>query len=134
MSQARLSSKLGWLGALVLGAHAFLGCASTELEAPLDHPGHPAARAGKTMTSSALSRELDLRVEPAGDGDTPAGHGDHADHADHATHQHPPQTSPAEKAPADAAYTCPMHPEIVENKPGKCPKCGMKLVPKKAEK
>lgn len=26
-------------------------------------------------------------------------------------------------------YTCPMHPEIRENKPGKCPKCGMKLVP-----
>lgn len=25
-------------------------------------------------------------------------------------------------------YTCPMHPEIVSNKPGKCPKCGMALV------
>lgn len=25
-------------------------------------------------------------------------------------------------------YTCPMHPEVVQNKPGKCPKCGMKLV------
>ena len=28
-------------------------------------------------------------------------------------------------------YTCPMHPEIHENKPGNCPKCGMKLVLKK---
>ncbi len=26
-------------------------------------------------------------------------------------------------------YTCPMHPEIVEDKPGNCPKCGMNLVP-----
>ncbi|KQB98775.1 multicopper oxidase domain-containing protein [Pedobacter sp. Hv1] len=26
-------------------------------------------------------------------------------------------------------YTCPMHPEIKESMPGKCPKCGMKLVP-----
>jgi cation transport ATPase len=26
-------------------------------------------------------------------------------------------------------YTCPMHPEIVKNAPGKCPKCGMDLVP-----
>jgi hypothetical protein len=28
-------------------------------------------------------------------------------------------------------YTCTMHPEVVMNKPGKCPKCGMKLVPVK---
>src|SRR5690606_19831727 len=28
-------------------------------------------------------------------------------------------------------YTCPMHPEIQQGKPGKCPKCGMALVKKK---
>jgi Cu+-exporting ATPase len=27
-------------------------------------------------------------------------------------------------------YTCPMHPEIVRDKPGSCPKCGMALEPK----
>jgi hypothetical protein len=27
-------------------------------------------------------------------------------------------------------YTCPMHPEIVTDKPGKCPRCGMDLEPK----
>lgn len=27
-------------------------------------------------------------------------------------------------------YTCPMHPEVIKDKPGKCPKCGMKLVVK----
>ncbi len=26
-----------------------------------------------------------------------------------------------------AAYTCPMHPEVVRDKPGSCPKCGMAL-------
>src|SRR5205814_8987023 len=31
-------------------------------------------------------------------------------------------------------YTCPMHPEVVMDGPGKCPKCGMTLVPVKAEK
>ena len=30
-------------------------------------------------------------------------------------------------------YTCPMHPEIIQDKPGNCPKCGMHLVPVKAE-
>ena len=28
-------------------------------------------------------------------------------------------------------YTCPMHPEVVQENPGNCPKCGMKLVTKK---
>src|ERR1700704_3664818 len=28
-----------------------------------------------------------------------------------------------------AAYTCPMHPEIVRDAPGHCPICGMALVP-----
>ncbi len=29
-----------------------------------------------------------------------------------------------------ATYTCPMHPEVISDKPGKCPKCGMELVEK----
>jgi Cu(I)/Ag(I) efflux system membrane fusion protein len=28
-------------------------------------------------------------------------------------------------------YTCPMHPEIIRNQPGKCPICGMELIEKK---
>ena len=27
------------------------------------------------------------------------------------------------------AWTCPMHPEIIRSEPGKCPICGMKLIP-----
>ena len=30
-------------------------------------------------------------------------------------------------------YTCPMHPEVQQEKPGRCPKCGMSLVPKEVE-
>ena len=32
-------------------------------------------------------------------------------------------------AAAGAMYTCPMHPEIVQEGPGSCPKCGMALEP-----
>ena len=32
-----------------------------------------------------------------------------------------------EPAPANALYTCPMHPEVVRSEPGPCPICGMAL-------
>jgi hypothetical protein len=42
-------------------------------------------------------------------------------------------TAPASQPATQAAtYTCPMHPEVISDKAGKCPKCGMELV-KKAE-
>ncbi len=33
-------------------------------------------------------------------------------------------------AAAGIQYTCPMHPEVVQDRPGTCPKCGMTLEPK----
>ena len=38
-----------------------------------------------------------------------------------------PEPTPA---PAGAEWTCPMHPEIVRDKPGSCPICGMALEPR----
>ena len=35
-----------------------------------------------------------------------------------------------ESSPAERLYTCPMHPEVQQNHPGECPKCGMTLEPK----
>jgi RND family efflux transporter MFP subunit len=50
----------------------------------------------------------------------------------------PPATGPAVAPTAKPAgktkyWRCPMHPEIVREAPGKCPKCGMDLVPVQAE-
>jgi hypothetical protein len=47
-----------------------------------------------------------------------------------------PVSPAAQKAPADQSdilYQCPMHPEVISTKPGKCPKCGMDLVPRTRE-
>ena len=58
-----------------------------------------------------------------------AGHEHGSEHAGH--HVHAPHDAPASASlPVDGAiYTCPMHPEIREDQPGACPKCGMALEP-----
>ncbi|WP_410493617.1 multicopper oxidase domain-containing protein [Chryseobacterium sp.] len=45
-------------------------------------------------------------------------------------HTHPTSDNHQHEA-AQKKYTCPMHAEVVSEKAGKCPKCGMNLVPKK---
>jgi hypothetical protein len=41
------------------------------------------------------------------------------------------ETSAMQNKPEEKQfYTCPMHPEVISDKPGKCPKCGMELVKK----
>lgn len=41
-------------------------------------------------------------------------------------------TAKNQNAEATKTYTCSMHPEVVLDKPGKCPKCGMELIEKKS--
>jgi len=51
-------------------------------------------------------------------------------------HGHPPSQSSraASEQEKKQKYTCSMHPEVVMDHPGNCPKCGMKLVPMKDTK
>jgi hypothetical protein len=54
--------------------------------------------------------------------------------AQEAMHKHEPaQEQEKKQQQKKQKYTCPMHPEVVTDHPGKCPKCGMTLVPKKEE-
>ena len=61
-------------------------------------------------------------------------------HREHQTEQeHPPSAGTATSGAASEQekkqkYTCPMHPEVITDHPGNCPKCGMKLVPLKEKK
>ncbi len=54
----------------------------------------------------------------------------------HSNHGHVRAHAHASSTPSDTAatssstrYTCPMHPDIVRDAPGSCPKCGMALIP-----
>ena len=51
-------------------------------------------------------------------------------HSKASAHPHT-DSAPRNTAPVASGtrYTCPMHPEIVRDAPGSCPKCGMTLVP-----
>jgi heavy metal-binding protein len=62
-----------------------------------------------------------------------------AEHNHDPIHEHGRGDSVGSEAPEQAAetgessqsgvrYTCPMHPEVVSDTPGRCPHCGMKLV------
>src|SRR6185369_12887329 len=84
---------------------------------------------GKTYYFCCGGCKKKFDADPASHTGKPAsccgGHG-----AAHNQHAHPapvapPVTGGAQKA---AVYTCPMHPEIRNPKPGSCPKCGMPLV------
>ena len=53
------------------------------------------------------------------------------DHHGHAAGEQAPASAapPPQEAPAGTTYTCPMHPEVQQDHPGNCPKCGMSLEP-----
>jgi hypothetical protein len=42
-----------------------------------------------------------------------------------------PTAAPVEHA--QGYFVCPMHPEVASDQPGRCPKCGMKLVAREEE-
>ena len=102
---------------------SFAACVSEpkRLAAAVDPSNPDALEAPPASPPSAFAAPTSEVPEPAR---APEGAG-HAQHGGAAP-------APAPEAGA-TVYTCPMHPEVRSNKPGNCPKCGMKLVPVKPE-
>ena len=116
-----------WVAVLVALAGATLlgGCASEPKPRPatLDPSSPAAAESPPLRVTSMGDGGVSLSSRPTG-GDAVDTSKEPSTSAGH-PHEHP-ETPPAEHL----TYTCPMHPEVVSDQPGSCPKCGMKLVPK----
>jgi hypothetical protein len=104
-----------------VAAAVLAGCAARPLP-PLTsaHPASPtAAEAPAPPPSTTLTPAGELPVAD----DT--GGGAATMTAGHRTHTN----SAPEASAAAGVYTCPMHRDVRAAKPGRCPKCGMTLVP-----
>jgi P-type Cu+ transporter len=94
-------------------------------------PGKAAAKAeheGKTYYFCSKRCAERFSAEPANFLQAPGTAGMEHGHGAHA-HQAPAATARVAPEHAQARYTCPMHPEIIQIGPGACPKCGMALEP-----
>ena len=116
------------------------GCASPgAIELPIDHPANPAAAQSPLAPASTTLDWAPAPSREAGAAESRAG----AQQGHHRPADTPPQESNAAATPrgeaagraaaapaSAAAFTCPMHPEVTRDKPGRCPICGMNLVAK----
>ncbi|HKV08631.1 MAG TPA: heavy metal-binding domain-containing protein [Thermoanaerobaculia bacterium] len=116
-------------------------------------PGQPA----KTLSPDPLDAPAPTSVADAKRSEEMAGHGGHGGHEGHeghgghgsATYRHVDAGRGTEAPEMEThsghegheghsqeettVYTCPMHPEVLSDVPGQCPKCGMTLVERRKE-
>jgi hypothetical protein len=108
--------------------------ASTEAPEARRIPVTVALEQDPPLPGESVEQWPGLRTNPgSGGGHANHHHGaDPGNHAGDAPKQPPPGKAPdAGAAPAKVTYTCPMHPDVVSDHPGSCPRCGMTLVPRK---
>jgi hypothetical protein len=95
---------------LALGLNT-VACVATDLETPVHHPANPQVASAPLSSTRVLSKGFDASSMGEKEAAPSTGHAEDA----------------APKPNADR-WSCPMHPEIVRDAPGKCPICGMNLV------
>jgi len=114
----------------VPGLLLVVACASGPETSSLT-PNHPASPHATEAPASPVADTLDLTAfattaeKAASPAPAPSAHDGHGASATPASEPNAPPVKAV-------TYMCPMHPEVTSPTPGTCPKCGMKLVPKKS--
>jgi hypothetical protein len=114
---------------------ASAGCSGELAERPAaNDPGHVAASEAPFHRPPSYEPDPLLSPVPTSSAEAPPT-GKEQVHSPTATppgnpplREEPGGHVPGEKPPS-THYACPMHPEVHQRAPGKCPKCGMTLVP-----
>lgn len=104
----------------LIGIGGLTACAHTR-EVAEPGPGHPASA---VSTSEAFVPPTNLLAQQV----TPADQPDTAHDEMGMTGMH----HDSGNANGLSVYTCPMHADVRADRPGVCPKCGMKLVPSRS--
>lgn len=118
---------------VMVGLCVLTACAGSFREStlPPQHPASPQASEGPWKDPSST-----LQQGAQDENKTAAAQGTEGAPEDHSGHRSrdPGEVGAAAATTSEPAaeYVCPMHPEIARSEPGSCPKCGMRLVVKKA--
>src|SRR5712664_829283 len=112
------------------------GCAKRFQQAPEKYVGNLKQRIAPpelvNLGGAAPSGRTGTAVAPAREG------AEHSAHHDSASHHAADKTDSSDRSvkrisetesPRHVRWTCPMHPQIVRDRPGSCPICGMALEP-----
>ena len=117
---------------------AFVGCGSgvPPRSAALDPsnangPESPPFSGSPALTEPPITADGESRHADSSNGEGSEQHGGHGHGAANLAGTRSTTALQAGGSDQPATYTCPMHPEVTSSQPGKCPKCGMNLVPKK---
>jgi Heavy metal binding domain len=134
--EINLGRRLARLSSLVVGVTLNIACVSTTPPVGANDPSSAQAESSPAPQASPALHEGHAPLPDAATG-TPATAHDHSAHAahqpapsdgasqDHAGHAR--ATAPAQSKQQVPMYVCPMHAEVRQAEPGRCPKCGMAL-------